>query len=381
MTTDLVAPATAPDTTAAHIRVSRLHHSYGGAVALGEVSLDVRQGEFLTLLGPSGSGKSSLLHIIAGLVEPTSGTISIAGVDVTHLPTQKREIGLVFQNYALFPHLSAADNIRFPLTVRKSASADPSARVAEVLDMVELGHLADRRPDQLSGGQQQRVAVGRAIAAAPRVLLLDEPLGALDRRLRQQLGRELRRVQQETGITTVYVTHDQEEAFTMSDRVVVMNHGEIRQVGTPEEVYRHPVDAFVADFVGEVNLWEVTEVAPSDAASAHVQLTAGAGFAASTGPSVDPDPSRSRIAVRPERVWVWQPGAEAPRSDVQSVGTGTVTESVFVGNARSVVIESDRAGSVRALLYDGELPRHVGERVAFGWQQADALLVPLDVTA
>ncbi|KQY07482.1 hypothetical protein ASD37_15820 [Mycobacterium sp. Root135] len=370
------------DTTAAsapqaYIKVTDLHHEYGGITALDCVSLNVQPGEFVTLLGPSGSGKSSLLHILAGLVDPSSGTISIAGTDVTRTPPQKREIGLVFQNYALFPHMTAEENIRFPLNVRKVSDTEAAARVAEVLKLVELSALAQRRPEQLSGGQQQRVAVGRAIAAVPKVLLLDEPLGALDRRLRQQLGREIRRVQRETGITTIYVTHDQEEAFTMSDRVVVMNHGEIRQIGTPEEVYSTPRDAFVANFVGEVNLWPV-EVSPRGGGLVHARTDGGASFDASYGTAAPGGTDSLLAAVRPEKVWAWHPDDSVPHADVQLVDTGVIVESTFLGNSRSVVIESDLLGKTSALLYDGESPRYSGERVAFGWQPKHALVVPED---
>jgi ABC-type Fe3+/spermidine/putrescine transport system ATPase subunit len=361
--------------SAAYIEVRQLHHEYGGVAALDSVSLDVRAGEFVTLLGPSGSGKSSLLHILSGLVEPTSGTISIAGRDVTELPPQKREIGLVFQNYALFPHLTAEENIRFPLNVRKTAAQESSARVTDVLDLVELTALAKRRPDQLSGGQQQRVAVGRAIAAVPKVLLLDEPLGALDRRLRQQLGREIRRVQRETGITTIYVTHDQEEAFTMSDRVVVMNHGEIRQIGTPEEVYSKPSDSFVANFVGEVNLWHVA-IESRTGGSAIVTTASGARFTSEYSCPAIESIAAPMVAVRPERVWVWRPDATPPRSGVERVDTGVIVESTFLGNSRNVVIESKRLGRVSALLYDGEEPRNPGEDVAFGWESKHGLVIP-----
>jgi ABC-type Fe3+/spermidine/putrescine transport system ATPase subunit len=368
------APPTTP-IAETFIEIRNLHHQYGGVTALDSVSLDVRAGEFVTLLGPSGSGKSSLLHILAGLVEPTSGTICIAGRDVTRVPTQKREIGLVFQNYALFPHLTARENIRFPHNVRKTSDAEASARVAEVLELVELTALADRRPDQLSGGQQQRVAVGRAISSVPKVLLLDEPLGALDRRLRQQLGREIRRVQRETGITTIYVTHDQEEAFTMSDRVVVMNHGEIRQIGTPEDVYARPSDSFVANFVGEVNLWPVT-VDDVGAPIATVTIAGAAPLRASIGEGTRQAAGSRVVAVRPERVWVWRPDGPPPRPEIQLVDSGVITESTFLGNSRSVVVESDRLGQTAALLYDGEEPRDRGERVSFGWEPRHALVVP-----
>jgi ABC-type Fe3+/spermidine/putrescine transport system ATPase subunit len=357
------------------IEIRRLHHEYGGVTALDSVSLDVRPGEFVTLLGPSGSGKSSLLHILAGLVEPTSGTITIAGRDITRVPPQKREIGLVFQNYALFPHLTARENIRFPHNIRKTPDKEAADRVAEVLELVELTALADRRPDQLSGGQQQRVAVGRAISAVPKVLLLDEPLGALDRRLRQQLGHEIRRVQRETGITTLYVTHDQEEAFTMSDRVVVMNHGEIRQVGTPEEVYTRPSDSFVANFVGEVNMWPVS-VEHSTGKAPVATIAGTAKFVAQCGPQAQQRTDNLMVAVRPERVWVWRPGEPAPRPEIQSVDLGVIVESTFLGNSRSVVVECERLGRTAALLYDGEEPRDAGAQVLLGWEAKHALVIP-----
>jgi ABC-type Fe3+/spermidine/putrescine transport system ATPase subunit len=366
----------APDATAtaSFIEIRQLHHEYGGITALGSVSLDVRPGEFVTLLGPSGSGKSSLLHIIAGLIDATSGTITIAGRDVTRVPPQKREIGLVFQNYALFPHLTARENIRFPHNIRKTPEKEAVDRVAEVLELVELTALADRRPDQLSGGQQQRVAVGRAISAVPKVLLLDEPLGALDRRLRQQLGHEIRRVQRETGITTLYVTHDQEEAFTMSDRVVVMNHGEIRQVGTPEEVYTEPRDSFVANFVGEVNMWPVAVDGSASVDTVAATIAGSAPFHARRGTEAgDRD---LVVAVRPERVWVWRPDGPPPRQDIQCVDSGVIVDSTFLGNSRSVVVESERLGRTTALLYDGEEPRDSGARVSLGWEARHALVIP-----
>jgi len=248
------APHVADSATAHAIAGVEISHSYGRQPALKGLSLSVAPGEFCTLLGPSGSGKTTLLRIFAGLLAPTSGRVEIDGVDVTDRPVQRRDIGFVFQNYALFPHLTVADNVAFPLRMRRMGRRERVERVAEALRLVALEGFGHRYPAQLSGGQQQRVAVARALVFEPRVLLLDEPLGALDRRLRQQLGADLRRIQQATDTTAVYVTHDQEEAFLLSDTVVVMNDGEICQQGSPVDVYTEPRDLFSATFLGDTNV-------------------------------------------------------------------------------------------------------------------------------
>ena len=235
------------------IHIERCEQIFGDFVALKNINLDVRGGELVTLLGPSGSGKTTLLRILAGLIQPTGGVIRIGGKDVTYLPAEKRELGMVFQNYALFPHLSVFENVAFPLRVRKFPEAEIKKRVADTLALVGLPDHGHRFPGQLSGGQQQRIAIARALVFRPGVLLMDEPLGSLDKRLRQQLQLEIRMLQKEVGITTVYVTHDQDEAFTISDRIAVMERGEIAQIGTPSEIYRSPNNHFVADFVGDLN--------------------------------------------------------------------------------------------------------------------------------
>ena len=241
---------------AVEVRAENVWHKFGDFVALRGVSLDIAAGHFMSLLGPSGSGKTTLLRIIAGLLRPHAGRIFINGRDVTRLPADKREIGFVFQNYALFPHLTVFENIAFPLRLRHLPGDEVRRRVGLALEKVFLQGLNERYPAELSGGQQQRVALARAIVFDPTVLLMDEPLGSLDKRLRQQLQLELRRLQREVGITTVYVTHDQEEAFTMSDQIAVVGQGELHQLGAPEHVYRYPSDAFVADFVGDLNYFE-----------------------------------------------------------------------------------------------------------------------------
>ncbi|MFT3852740.1 MAG: ABC transporter ATP-binding protein [Ilumatobacteraceae bacterium] len=256
MTTDPAPVANTPSAVSAagaSVTVRGVHHHYGNVTALNGVDLEVLPGEFLTLLGPSGSGKTTLLQAVAGMVRPTSGAVWIGDRDVTGQPPERRDIGFVFQNYALFPHLTVAQNVAFPLQVRRTPRPAARRQVAEALELVGLGALASRTPSQLSGGQQQRVALARAIVFHPKVLLLDEPLGALDRQWRQQLGVELRRLQRDLGITSIYVTHDQEEAFNLSNRVAIFNQASIVQLATPKELYERPTSMFCAEFVGDLN--------------------------------------------------------------------------------------------------------------------------------
>jgi ABC-type Fe3+/spermidine/putrescine transport system ATPase subunit len=236
------------------VRLKAISHAYGATEVLSSVDLDVHPGEFMTLLGPSGSGKTTLLRIIGGLVQPLRGQVAIAGRDVTNLPPERRDIGFVFQNYALFPHLTVWNNVAFPLRMRRQSADQIRTAVPRALERVELTGLESRYPGQLSGGQQQRVALARAVVFEPSVLLLDEPLGALDRRLREQLGLELRDLQRSIGLTAVYVTHDQEEAFTLSTRIAVMHRGKVLQVASPLNVYRSPSCRFVAELVGTLNV-------------------------------------------------------------------------------------------------------------------------------
>lgn len=256
---DLTAPATLPGTAAAPrarpaVRLDGVVKRFGAVTALEESWLQVEQGEFLTLLGPSGCGKTTLLNLMAGFLEADAGEIFIGDDLVTATPPYEREVGIVFQNYALFPHMSVAKNVGYGLRVRGVPRREIAARVAEVLALVKLSGFADRSPRQLSGGQQQRVALARALVIRPKVLLLDEPFSALDKNLRGAMQVELKEIQRRLGVTTVFVTHDQGEALSMSDRIVVMSAGRVRQIGTPDQVYRHPQDRFVAGFIGDVNL-------------------------------------------------------------------------------------------------------------------------------
>jgi putative spermidine/putrescine transport system ATP-binding protein len=236
------------------IKLSGLTKTFGSVVAVDSISLDIHEGEFLTLLGPSGSGKTTVLRMIAGFETPTAGTILLSGQDVTALPANERDVNTVFQDYALFPHMTVQENVEYGLKVKKVAKATRAIQARDALESVALGGYGDRKPSQLSGGQRQRVALARALVNRPKVLLLDEPLGALDLKLRQQMQHELKELQREVGITFVFVTHDQEEALVMSDRIAVFNAGRIEQVGSASEVYEHPTTQFVSTFVGTANV-------------------------------------------------------------------------------------------------------------------------------
>ncbi len=236
------------------LRLDGIRKTYGSVAALHSTSLEVHDAEFLTLLGPSGSGKTTLLHCVAGLIEPDGGKIEIEGVDATYLEPSKRDLGMVFQNYALFPHMSVFENIAFPLRMRGVPESEVVKRVRDALALVRLSSLEDRSPQQLSGGQQQRVALARCVVYKPAIILMDEPLGALDKRLREQMQYEIKRIHRELGVTVLYVTHDQDEAMTMSDRICLMRDGRIEQLGSPHSLYHAPASVYAADFLGESNL-------------------------------------------------------------------------------------------------------------------------------
>lgn len=298
----------------AGVTLTSLVKRYGNSdtAAVQDVDLDVAPGEFVTLLGPSGSGKTSTLMMVAGFETVTSGDIAIGGRSVQNLPPHKRDIGMVFQSYALFPHMTVRDNVAFPLKMRRWRRADIARAVDESLKLVRLSDFAERYPSQLSGGQQQRVALARATVFSPKLLLMDEPLGALDRQLRQAMQFEIKKVQRSLGLTVISVTHDQEEALTMSDRIVVMNDGRIVQVGAPHEIYERPATDFVADFVGETNLLRGTVVGGGPAGSS-VQLESGATLVTATELQVG---NSVTLSVRPERVEVAEASALVDRPNV-----------------------------------------------------------------
>jgi len=301
-------------------------------VAVREVGLEIGRGEFFTLLGPSGCGKTTTLRMIAGFEDPTQGRVFIDGGDVAGLPPHRRPTNTVFQSYALFPHMSVADNVAFGLRRSKVPAEEVQGRVAEELERVGLAREANRRPSQLSGGQQQRVALARAIVNEPKVLLLDEPLGALDLKLRKGLQLELKRIQREVGITFVYVTHDQEEALTMSDRIAVMSDGRVEQVAAPEEVYERPATTFVAGFIGVSNLMPGTVTAAANG-RASVRLDSGVEIEADRNGLTDGD--RCHAVVRPEKLRISRP--DDPGGEGAAVD-GTVEASVFLGTSTQIVV-------------------------------------------
>jgi putative spermidine/putrescine transport system ATP-binding protein len=328
----------APDAARVDVRLVDLTRRFGDVAAVDSVTVDVARGEFFTLLGPSGSGKTTTLRLIAGFELPDAGRIELAGTDVTARPPYARDVNTVFQDYALFPHMSVRENVEYGLRIKKVAREQRRTRAEEALAMVRLEDFAARKPAQLSGGQRQRVALARAIVNRPQVLLLDEPLGALDLKLRQEMQVELKRIQGEVGITFVYVTHDQEEALTMSDRLAVFRAGRIEQVGTPAEVYEHPANEFVAGFVG------VSNVVERDG---------------------------RRFTIRPEKIRLLGEGETA---DGLHVEAGTVEDVAYVGMVTRYLVALDAGGAlqvVRQNLETSSVDAHElrGRRVRVAWRE------------
>lgn len=290
------------------LTLTNISKAFGGSVAVHDFNLDVERGEFVSFLGPSGCGKTTTLRMIAGFELPTTGTIVVNNEEITYRPPNQRNVGMVFQAYALFPNMTVADNIGFGLKIARMPKTDIDRTVAEMLDVIHLPQLGNRYPHQLSGGQQQRVALARALAIHPQVLLLDEPLSALDAKIRVELRSEIRRIQRQLGITTIYVTHDQEEALSLSDRVVVMNAGRVEQIGAPFAIYNYPATGFVASFIGQLNLLPVviTDPAAGLCTLAGAPIRLGEAIAAAVG-------AEARLAIRPEELRFGQVEADLNR--------------------------------------------------------------------
>jgi putative spermidine/putrescine transport system ATP-binding protein len=330
------------------VRVRGLRKRYGDVTAVDGIDVEIGRGEFFTMLGPSGSGKTTTLRVIAGFERPDEGTVELRGRDVSRLPPYARDVNTVFQDYALFPHMTVQENVEYGLRVKKVPRGERRRRAEEALELVQLGGYGRRKPSQLSGGQRQRVALARAVVNRPQALLLDEPLGALDLKLRQELQVELKRIQQELGITFVYVTHDQEEALTMSDRLAVFNHGRIEQVGAPADVYERPASEFIAGFVGVSNVLE----------------RAG-----------------RRFTVRPEKVHLLGAGEEPPGG--ATVEGGRVADVVYAGATTRYRVALDAGGELTVVsqnleLGSTEVQERRGERVRACWLPAHAFDIDID---
>lgn len=336
------------------IEIRHLAKAFGSVKAVDGVTLDIGSGEFITLLGPSGSGKTTVLRMVAGFEDPDSGSIALNGQDITHLPPFDRDVNTVFQDYALFPHMTIQENVEYGLRTRKVPKAERAKQALEAIASVKLEQTADRLPHQLSGGQRQRIALARALVLRPRVLLLDEPLGALDRQLREEMQIELKKIQRDAGITFIFVTHDQEEAMRMSDRIVVFNEGRVEQVGTPEEVYNKPTTRFVAGFLGAANIL-------SGEVSKKV-------FGKS-----------KTVSIRPERIRLENPNSKTS-SDESSI-IGIVQEAAFVGANTVYVIETEYGFKLNVSHANTELPGQdksfaAGDRVLVIWHNSQAAEIP-----
>ena len=349
------------------VRFIEVQKSYDGeTLVVKNLNLDVARGEFLTMLGPSGSGKTTCLMMLAGFEPATHGEITLDGVPINNVPPHKRDIGMVFQNYALFPHMTVAENLAFPLQVRKIKKPEIESRVNRALDMVQLGGFGGRRPAQLSGGQQQRVAVARALVFDPALVLMDEPLGALDKQLREQMQYEIKHIHENLGVTVVYVTHDQSEALTMSNRVAVFNDGVIQQLASPDDLYERPENAFVAQFIGENNTLNGT-VREIDGDICTVELDDGA-MVEALKVNVNAVGDRSQMSLRPERVEVDPPEGKYP-----NVFEGKVEELIYLGDhirTRASVCGHDDF-IVKVPNAAGHVHLKEGEAVEFGWMMED----------
>ena len=346
----------------AEVSVRNITKTFGSLKALDDVTMDFPDGGFFALLGPSGSGKTTLLRTIAGFIFPDSGSVRIGELSVEHIPVEKREIGMMFQNYALFPNMSVADNIGFGLRVRKCGPAEERRRVGEALELVRLDQLGNRKPHELSGGQQQRVALARAIVTNPVVLLLDEPLSALDKALRVDMQIELKRIQREVGITTIFVTHDQEEALTLSDKIGIMRSGAMVQAGPPREVYNNPANEFAAGFLGEANILD------GEVEERCLRLSDGSAIPLPAG-SVDAD----TFAVRPENISI---SSSEPNNGKLARMQAVLRQRIFAGAMATCIVDVN-GKTVKVIARDRDIPELPdGSPVWLSWNPDDTILIP-----
>jgi len=353
----------------ASVELRSIVRTFDGVQAVRNVSLTVNAEEFMTLLGPSGSGKTTSLMCVAGFETPDEGDIFIGGTRVTYVPSYMRELGFVFQNYALFPHMTVFENVAFPLRLRRGRSREIARRVDEVLEKVRLDGYGNRYPNQLSGGQQQRVALARALVFNPPVLLMDEPLGALDKKLREQMQIEIKHIQKDLRITVIYVTHDQEEALTMSDRIAVMDQGVIVQCGDPEEIYERPTNEFVANFIGETNLFKGRSSAGCVVTSSGLAMRLPEGSKGVDGGAV-------HVALRPERVVMARPDTNG--SGNPELFAGVIEEVIYVGDARKYRVRLKESGDIVIAKQVPERTREVfcaSDPVQVGWEPSDLRVI------
>ncbi len=357
--------------TAAMIEIQGVTKRFGTFTAVDNVSLSVRAGEFITLLGPSGCGKTTLLRLLAGFETPNAGVILLDGQDVSHLPPYKRSVNQVFQSYALFPHLSVRDNVGFGLRMQHIAPHDADGRIREALEMVSLGELAGRLPHQLSGGQRQRVALARAIVCRPKVLLLDEPLSALDAKLRHAMQLELKHLQRRIGLTFVFVTHDQEEALTMSDRIAIINSGRIEQLGDTNEIYHKPRTPFAADFIGQANLLSVTVVG-RNGTTARVRVGDSLELTVASA-ELPVGADKALLSIRPEKIHISKHPVQA-----ENLFEARIEEEIFQGATDQLLLVTDQGTRLHALVANESAIAeafHEGDRVYCGLHLDDLVIV------
>lgn len=365
---DLEMSSKVREVAGASLILENLAKNFGEVVAVDHIDLEIASGEFVTLLGPSGSGKTTTLLMVAGFELPTEGQIRLDDEPITHKPPHRRDVGLVFQHYALFPHMTVHKNIAFPLEMRKVSKTDIRRRVNEALEIVRLPGYGDRYPRQLSGGQQQRIALARSIVFNPQLLLMDEPLGALDKKLREELQLEIKHIQEDLGITVVYVTHDQEEALTMSDRIAVMNQGRIEQVGSATELYERPANHFVADFIGEANFFKAKVIA-IEGSTCLARTGDQQSFACPLLPEMKVG-DEFTFAIRPER-----PIFKKPEQEMPNVIRGIVDDVIYVGGLTKykVMREEDQTFFIEESSSVGGPRYRRGARVEIGWDTEDVI--------